>query len=124
MKIFAILWAVVFALLAIVVVLLAFRMAVTPFETIVIGALAIIYASVDLMHRISLIENSEREDRSIALFLELMKTLKNQNSDYFSELAHKGRERRTSQFVWQYLYMSGDTIIYIISIIQIFRVVL
>ncbi len=63
------------AIFGIIVVLVAYRVAKTPFEVMVVSGLAIIFASVNLMHMSLLTEGEEREDREVQRFIRVLTAL-------------------------------------------------
>ncbi|MBU6421371.1 MAG: hypothetical protein KGQ62_04730 [Gammaproteobacteria bacterium] len=112
------------AVFAIIVVLVAYHVAKTPFEVMVVSGLAIIFASVNLMQISLLIEGDEREDRDVQRFIRILTALHDPGANNLTMNALKLRSSHAGQAILFLAYSVVDAVIIIIALVRLFYVVL
>lgn len=110
---------IVIALFAVIVVLVAYRVANSPFEVVVVSGLAIIFANVNLMHRSLLIDGDEREDREVQRFLRTLHTLHDPKAGDLSMKSLKVQQLHSDTFFALLPYTVADIAILLIALVKL-----
>ncbi|HKV96643.1 MAG TPA: hypothetical protein VJR90_04010 [Gammaproteobacteria bacterium] len=116
-------WSIAVGIFAVIVVIAAFHVTRTAFQTVVISGIALLYITLIACYRLIVIALVSHEDYSAQRVRVVLRHLNYPDIERYEEAAAKARDEHERTLMRDWAYWLSDFVIWLIVLYQLFTVV-